>query len=168
MSSPTKLDILPTPWDRNEARSVRLAWWQRLGLVLAGAIPLVLLVVAAGLRPDERGFGTHRQLGFPPCTVQFLFGVRCPGCGMTTAWSHMMHGRPDRAARVNLGGTLLAVLALVAGPWSLACGLRGNWLGYAPTDGQLLAIALGLLGVVAIEWPVRLLVDSSGAWSTWQ
>lgn len=44
------------------------------------------------LRPSHEGHGTHRQLGFPPCPSVALFGRPCPGCGMTTSWSALLHG----------------------------------------------------------------------------
>jgi hypothetical protein len=50
-----------------------------------------LLVVARALRPSERGFGTHEQLGLPPCIFLQLTGIPCPSCGLTTSFAHAAH-----------------------------------------------------------------------------
>ena len=72
-----------------------------LAAVVGGGL-LVVLAVASQLRPDPRGWGTHEQLGLPPCTFLTVAGVRCPACGMTTAWSNFMHGRIADALRATL------------------------------------------------------------------
>ena len=101
------------PWPSLPAAARWFALLLSLGL-------LVLLGVAVALTPNERGFGTHQQLGFPQCTVLKLFHIRCPTCGMTTAWAYTVRGRLWSAAEANCGGLLLAVLAIVAVPWLLA------------------------------------------------
>ena len=75
---------------------------------------LAPLVVAAFLRPDERGFGTHRQLGHPPCSMMVLTGYPCPTCGMTTAFAYAVRGRWGAAFVAQPMGLLVAV-ALMAG-----------------------------------------------------
>ena len=69
--------------------------------------------------PSPPGYGTHQQLGLPPCTFWVLFGRPCPTCGMTTAWAHLMRGEWLDACRANAGGALLGLLAMVAAPWLL-------------------------------------------------
>ena len=66
--------------------------------------------LAWNLEPDPRGFGTHQSLGLPPCTFRALFGIPCPGCGMTTSFSHLVRGNVVQASRANIGGVLLALL----------------------------------------------------------
>jgi hypothetical protein len=53
---------------------------------------LALLIVAATLRADPAGHGTHRQLGLPPCGWVVMYGKPCPSCGMTTAFAHAASG----------------------------------------------------------------------------
>lgn len=122
-----------------------------VGLVLVG-----LLGTAAMLPPAERGYGTHRQLGLPPCSFMTLTGSRCPSCGMTTAWAHMMRGRVIQAAASNVGGLALGVVAAGVGPWALASGLRGRWMIGRPRESWAVALTAGVVTVTLIDWALRL------------
>lgn len=51
----------------------------------------VTLSIARYLHPAERGFGTHEQLGLPPCTFLLWTGLPCPSCGLTTSFAHAAH-----------------------------------------------------------------------------
>jgi hypothetical protein len=93
------------------------------GLCLAGA--LGVLGIAAWLRPDPRGYGTHEQLKPGPCGMLIVTGYPCPTCGMTTAFACTVRGRWLRALWVQPAGFVLAlataVLAVVSG-WTLVAG----------------------------------------------
>lgn len=52
--------------------------------------PLAVLITAALLTPAGEGHGTHTQLGLPPCGFLVYTGYPCPGCGLTTAFTHMI------------------------------------------------------------------------------
>lgn len=122
-----------------------------LGCGLAG-----LLFLAATLTPDPSGQGTHQQLGLPPCTFTALYNMRCPSCGMTTSWSHVMHGELFSAAQANVGGMLLAFCSLAGAPWLLWTAVRGRPATRIPGD---LTIALGAVAIVIItliDWGVRM------------
>lgn len=134
----------------------QLTWPLRGALVGSGMLAIGLLATAAWLMPDRRGLGTHQGLGLPPCSVRVLFGIRCPACGMTTAWSHMMRGQVARAVRANASGVCLFVLAAAFGPWALVSGLRGRWWGRRPSDWELLAVSVGVLCLTFLEWALRL------------
>ena len=127
--------------------------------VLAAVMGFALmgpLVVAGVLRPDDRGHGTHQQIGLPPCTLLVLFGVRCPTCGMTTSWANLVRGRLAEATSANLGGSLLCFLDMLAVPWLLCTAIAGRWVVCEPRMG---IVAYGLavfLVVTLIEWMVRL------------
>ncbi|HET6884185.1 MAG TPA: DUF2752 domain-containing protein [Pirellulales bacterium] len=114
------------------------------------------LCVAGWLRPDPNGFGTHQQLGLPPCTSVWLFGVRCPSCGMTTSWSHAVRGQWIKAVRANAGGALLAATAMVATPWLLVSAVRGRWLWGRPGDRALAIVACVLIAATLLDWMYRL------------
>ena len=119
---------------------------------------LSLLVLAGVLQPDERGFGTHQRLGFPPCTFRRLTGYRCPSCGMTTAWAHLVRGRVADAFRDNTGGALLGLATVALAPWALASGWRGRWLGRPPSERTVFT-AVGLLTLVTlVDWVIRFLL----------
>lgn len=143
----------------NPASSCRIPWSQRLLLVLCGAAVLLLLLLAASLRPNPRGFGTHEQLGLAPCTFQTLFGLRCPSCGMTTAWAHVARGRFAQAVRCSFTGTVLAWTALCVAPWALSSGLRGWWVGVEPNDLVVLGICFAVCVLALGEWAIRLVLS---------
>jgi hypothetical protein len=125
-------------------------------LAAAGLVLLGLLATAATLDPEERGFGTHQQLGLPPCSFKIFAGVRCPSCGMTTAWANLMRGRVTKAAAANVGGLLLGVTALGLGPWALVSGVRGKWLWGRPRDSLTVAAMSGIVAVILIDWGIRI------------
>ena len=136
--------------------ALRLTWLERAVVVAAGALLVSLLATAAWLSPSSRGMGTHQQLGLPPCTIVAWFDMRCPSCGMTTSWSHMVRLQPLAALRANAGGALLAVAAAFTGPWLLGSGVRGRWLVGPPRETVTLAVGLFIITVTLIDWTLRL------------
>lgn len=129
----------------------------RLTLAVAGAGLALLLVISACLRPENRGYGTHQQLGLPPCTFMTLFGRPCPSCGMTTSWARLMHAQPLRAVQTNAGGALLAIVALVSAPWMLASSVTGRWFWARPSDNLIVIVAVAIVAVTLLDWTRRLL-----------
>ena len=142
----------PGPHERRPLR-----WHQRIGLAALSAALAGLLIVARTLTPDERGHGSHEQLGLPPCTFHLIFQRPCPACGMTTAWAWLLRGNVERALAANAGGALLAMLSLAAVPWLLAAAVRGRWLGGAWGDWTLAAVALAVSLVTAGQWLWRIM-----------
>lgn len=68
------------------------------------------------LRPNPAGHGTHQQLGLPPCPAVMVFGRPCPGCGLTTSWTNVMHGNWLASWEAHpLGGFLYALFTVSAG-----------------------------------------------------
>jgi len=134
----------------------RLRWLDRLVLSIAGSVLLGLLGTAAWLTPSPQGMGTHQQLGLPPCTIVQWYHIRCPSCGMTTSWARLLRGQIVAAFAANAGGALLALTALVCGPWLLASGLRGRWLIGPPREGLTLAVGLVIVVVTIAQWTVRI------------
>lgn len=59
-------------------------------LILLG-MASTILIIAHRLIPSPRGFGTHEQLGLPPCIFLQLTGIPCPSCGLTTSFAHAAH-----------------------------------------------------------------------------
>jgi hypothetical protein len=147
------MDVAQTGKPRRASLSRR----DRLLLTALAAGLAGLLAVAAALKPDPGGHGTHRQLGLPPCTFLVLFGRPCPSCGMTTSWSCLVRGGLIEAFRASAGGALLAIAAMGGVPWLLGCGLCGRWLGGRPRSNVLAGVAVGLALVTAAQWGWRLL-----------
>lgn len=123
--------------------------------MVSGVSLIGLLAVAASLEPDPRGWGTHQQLGLPPCTIRFLYGMRCPSCGMTTSWAYMMRGKFVDAAYANVGGSMLAFATMFVGPWLLLSGYRGRLLGHLSLRGAVF-VAAALMIVTVLDWAWRL------------
>lgn len=92
-------------------RGLRPGFVRAVALLLAVG-PASALIVASRLIPDSRGLGTHQQLGLPPCSMRMLFGIRCPGCGMTTSWAYFTQGEWLASAQANVAGFLLAWFSL--------------------------------------------------------
>lgn len=87
----------------------RLAW---LALPLAFS---VVVVIASRLTPSSAGVGTHRELGLPPCPFYYFTGLKCPGCGLTTSFTCVVHFRWLDAFKAHpLGPFLFLLFALLA------------------------------------------------------
>ena len=147
--------------ETRESERFVLSGRKRLGVLLLALGLLAPLGVAGMLRPDGRGFGTHQQLGLPPCTFRVLFGRRCPSCGMTTSWAYLVRGKIVQAAAANVGGTLLGMITAVAAIWLLTSVVWGRWLGLVP-NAILVAWLLAVVAAVTlVDWVIRLAVGSA-------
>lgn len=125
----------------------RLPGWLRATWAGSALFPLLLLAVAGSLRPDASGSGTHRQLGLPPCSLRLLVGIRCPACGMTTAWSHFARGHWKQSWKTQPAGCLLAVYGLAWAAMAASTGMRG----VPPSMNTQRAFAAGILLIAAIS-----------------
>lgn len=148
---------LSTPATAQRLPSSRSTLWLiRLAAVGLSVIPLFLLVVARNLTPDSDGLGTHQQLGLPPCSMRVMFGMRCPGCGMTTSWAHFARGQWLQSIQSNLGGFSLAILVVAASPYLL----RAAWTSVPPSlkiQNTLVFSLVAVAGVSVADWAWRLL-----------
>lgn len=128
---------------------------QRLWACVLGVTLLGLLVTARCLHPSEYGMGTHQQLGLPPCTFLFFFGVRCPTCGMTTSWSHFTRGEFLASWQANPGGLCLAIVAMIVGCWSLLVAWRAR---YRPLlSAKATSVLMVTIGAITLlDWCVRI------------
>lgn len=110
--------------------------------------------LARSLDPDPRGFGTHRQVGLPECTFRLMFSRPCPGCGMTTCFSHFVRGEFAAAAQANTTGLLLAIVCALMIPWSLVSAARGRlWFVDDPIPVCAgLMVALGVTALALWSW----------------
>ncbi len=130
---------------------------EQVSLALAGLIGLTLLLLAVWLRPNPHGFGTHQQLGLPPCTIQYWFDFPCPSCGGTTAFAHFVRGEWSSAFRANAASCLFAGLCVVGVPWSWASVWWRRYLGVRDIVLTLVVILITLTVVAASQWIARLL-----------
>lgn len=129
--------------------SARAVW------AASGAIATAVLVIARVLTPDPSGFGTHTQLGLPPCFFFQLTSLPCPACGLTTSFAHMARLEITSAMRANVLGLPLFVLTALAVPSSAYACARA--LPVIPTI-ELLRVSrvAAIIGVAAlIAWIAR-------------
>jgi len=130
-------------------------WWA--ALVLLGC--LGLLGLAAWLKPDPRGYGTHEQFGSGPCGMIIVTGYPCPTCGMTTAFAHTVRGQWYRAFMAQPAGFVAAlgtIAAAVVAMWTLA---TGRWP--ARITATLITpyrLFFGLLVLLLGGWAFKLVV----------
>ncbi|MFH1418327.1 MAG: DUF2752 domain-containing protein [Planctomycetota bacterium] len=119
------------------ALNTRLAW---------GGVALVCISVvgiAAWLRPDPSGLGTHRQLfNSYPCSFVVTTGLPCPTCGMTTAFAEMVHGHPYASFIAQPAGAVFCLATIgmaVFGLWVAVSGnmVSVNWERIGPTRFML-------------------------------
>lgn len=124
----------------------------------AGVALAVLLVLGFAVSPAEEGYGTHEKFGLPPCTSMALFGVPCPGCGVTTSVSLASHGRLMDSFLTQPFGFLIALLGALSIPWAL-------WGHFARRDlyAEFLRLVtkptlIGLAVIVLAAWGYKLYV----------
>ena len=130
----------------------------RLLLAAWGVFLLAGFSLAVSLTPDPDGFGTHQQLGLPPCSFQTMLGIPCPSCGMTTSFSHFVRGQWLSAAGANIGGLLLAVVCAAMLPWSFWSAARGELVGIRDPDSWL-AWGVGVLtAVTVVNWLIEVTI----------
>ncbi|MBM4052183.1 MAG: DUF2752 domain-containing protein [Planctomycetes bacterium] len=108
----------------------RLSPSERLTSLVVGLVAAAPVIVAAFLRPDPSGIGTHVQLGIPTCTWPTALGITCPSCGMTTAFAHAAAGDLLASIRTQPMGFLLAVLATAVAMLGVLGAATGSRLGY--------------------------------------
>ncbi len=126
----------------------------RLSARLCGAAVATIcagvFAAAAMMSPSRAGFGTHQQLGMPPCSFLVKTGYPCPTCGLTTSLSAGVRGKILQSLGAHPFGLILLVSAGIfgaigavqafssrsvirrLGPWTtwaviMAVGLLGGW-----------------------------------------
>jgi hypothetical protein len=75
---------------------------------------------------------------------------------MTTSWAHAVRGQWLSAGRSNVGGAVLAAIAMLAGPWLLVSAVRGRWLFVEPNDRVLAGLAVVVAAITLADWAFRL------------
>jgi len=149
----------PSPGSRIDRRTgavaPRLSGPARVGLVALAAALTATLAVAGRLTPDPRGFGTHEQLGRPPCAILILTGRPCPTCGMTTAFAWFARREPARSWGANPTGLLLATATVPMIPWLLASAAAGRPRVVRSAGDFLMALVVVAAAVTVLTWVVR-------------
>ena len=130
---------------------VRRALWSTFALSAASVI-----AIARWLQPDPHGFGTHTQLGLPPCAFHAWSGLPCPTCGLTTSFAYMARLQITSAIAANPLGLPLFALTAVAVVVAL-CGAVRAW-SLTDTFERLRIPALAAIIAIsaALSWLARL------------
>ncbi len=130
-------------------------WVSLITWAILFAGPLAVLITAATLTPSAEGHGTHTQLGLPPCGFLVYTGYPCPGCGLTTSFTHMIRLQVDGAFHANPFGILLFLCTFAMVPLALLGIVRR--MPVVDTLDRLHAekIAIGLSIVSITVWLIR-------------
>ncbi len=130
--------------------------------VLLAAFGLFLIAgfsLSVYLKPNPQGFGTHRSLGLPPCSIRLMFGIPCPSCGMTTSFSHFVRGEIPSSMRANAAGTALALVCLLMVPWALATAWKGRHFLIRHPTNVFAWLLTGLAIFTTLHWVWRMWLD---------
>ncbi len=139
---------------------VPLARWQRILLIVVSLGLLAGFGLAGFLTPDPRGFGTHQQLGLPPCGFAAVFGMPCPSCGATTSFSFFVRGNWIQALQANAAAFTLAVICGLAVPWCCVSSYLGKAWGISSPSRVVLIGLVILTSIAAMQWGVRAFLSS--------
>lgn len=77
-----------------------VALGERVVVLLLATVSLVGLVIARAWPVASVDSGD------PTCLMRILFGLPCPGCGMTRSWVHLAHGDVLAAFEYNVFGPI--------------------------------------------------------------
>ena len=136
------------PADSTSTSTSTAAVWGRgrlSGAPIAAAFGLVAATAyVTAVDPSDRAV-------FPACPFRALTGLWCPGCGLTRATHHLMHGDVLGALRFNaLLPFVLALITLLWVDWyARSSGRRSSLLPriprWAPAAGIAVAIAFAVV-----------------------
>lgn len=136
--------------DRDSASIVERILW---GCLALGG--LAVLGAATSIEPDPRGYGTHMQLGLPPCGFLTFTGFPCPGCGLTTAFAHGVRGQWWLALAANPLGLVLFLIVCAAVPIGILAAVRSWSFALVIERLSLNRWALAVAGCGVVVWVIR-------------
>jgi hypothetical protein len=128
---------------------------QRHGFFLALATMIAVLALALEVRPDERvAFRGFSQWPLPhSCYSRAVFGVPCPGCGLTRSFVYLARGNWQFAWQEHRLGWLLAGIVALQFPYRLWALSRGGNVALSPRYATAFAIVLAIL--MLVNWGLR-------------
>lgn len=138
--------------EKNEA-----SWATRFAYVFYMLIFAAMIVVAIRLTPSSTGVGTHEQLGFPACGFLTLTGWPCPSCGLTTSFTHLVHGNVVQAAIVQPFGICLFISLAYLFVYSLWAFAVARPLSALTESVAFERVQLILLAVLLVSWVYNIL-----------
>ncbi|MCA9086460.1 MAG: DUF2752 domain-containing protein [Planctomycetaceae bacterium] len=141
--------------DRPQSFQQRPEFRTRIWYFLVVVLVASVFCVAAAVVPDPRGFGTHEQLGLPPCLVMTWCNHRCPHCGMTTSFAWLVRGDFANAWHCNSGGPVLAGMMVITASWCLVVSVTGRWWLTDRPFERLIPLVLIFVGYLTVSWIIR-------------
>lgn len=145
------------------AKPLRMSLYARaIALAIAGCCVFVIYQ-AVTLTPSPEGYGTHRELGFQPCTMMDVTGIPCPTCGMTTSFAWFFRGNLLASLWVQPAGFAGAYFTAMLLPVALYEALTGRPLHRMARllNGKFWLILL--LSILAGGWLWKIATTLAGA-----
>lgn len=147
MSTTTK----PQVQQDEETDPTATSWLSSLGWLAAGALALIGIVP-----PLLRWFFSAMGMSNGTCDMLTVYGVPCPGCGITRCVTHMAHFEPVEAAAANPWGVLLFLLAAALIPVAIVGMVKRLPLIDTLYDLKMDFWCALLLGSALLVWGVRI------------
>lgn len=118
-------------------------------------------VILCSVLMTSEGETTVRVPGVPfqmpeTCMSKRVWGIDCPGCGLTRSFISMSHGKFSRAISFNPAGPIVYLFVLIQIPWHVYQMFR-LWKLRRPVESVWLYSGLFLISAaVLIQWIWRL------------
>jgi hypothetical protein len=160
------IESVPVIYTRAEgAAPLKVSSRAIAGIVALGC--LAVLVIAAWLRPDHGGTGTHRQMGFAACEFKARTGLPCPSCGFTTAFSYFAHGNFVASVYTQPMGALLAWVTAITVWVGLYIAVTGRPVHRLLTllPGRYYLMPLLLFALLAWGFKIMLTLTKHDGWN---
>jgi hypothetical protein len=134
--------------------------------ILALAVAAIFGAFVLDLSPEGAVYLALHNLGWKfnlpeTCMSRRIFGISCPGCGLTRSFVAMAHGEFDLAIKANLMGPVLFVLCWLQIPYRILRYL-GYWMSLED-GGHLSRVADWILWILLFglmfAWTSRLIIE---------
>jgi hypothetical protein len=126
-----------------------------LACLILAASPLLTVL------PDQRVAvrGMEGVVLPPTCQSREIFGINCPGCGLTRSFVYLAHGNWEESLRVHRIGWALMALAVLQVPYRLHA-IYGSGR-YALGSRAASGFAIVLVALLIANWLFGLIVRGS-------
>jgi len=130
----------------------------RVQYLLVSGSAAALLLIARLLQPSADGFGTHRQLGLPPCAFLHFTGIPCPSCGLTTSVAHAARLHLYESVITQPFGVVVFISAVMSIPLSIYfIHRRVSWSKLTSLRGRNFAVYL-MIALFILSWLYKIAV----------
>lgn len=135
------------------------AWRHGWMLWLAASTAIVAIAVALEYHPPRTILVPILGLRLPEmCSASRIFGIDCPGCGLTRSFVLAAEGQVTAAFAIHPVGTVAFALLVLQIPLRLWQGWRARGGGVMPRTGPIeLAIAATLLAATFLWWIAKMI-----------